>query len=111
MGKTKRELFKDFRRFHRNNPEIYKYFKRFSFEVINKGRTNFSVSMIIERIRWETFIKTSDVDFKISNNHRAYYSRLFMAEFPRYRGFFRTTKICDKLDKWINKLNNRNKER
>jgi hypothetical protein len=38
-------------------------------------------------------IETADEDFKINNNHRAYYARLWMREHPQYDGFFRTRRV------------------
>jgi hypothetical protein len=41
-------------------------------------------------LRWETAIDTrSDDGFKINNNFRAFYSRLFEEDFPQHRGRFR----------------------
>ena len=43
-----------------------------------------------ERLRWYTEIETNDPDFKLNNNHKAYYSRMYMDDFPEAKGFFRT---------------------
>ncbi len=75
---------------HKNNPHVYELFKRFTNEAIARGHVNLSAWLIINRIRWETSIITKGEDFKISNDFIAYYSRLFMHEFPQYKGFFRT---------------------
>lgn len=73
------------------NPGIYYLFKRFANELINAGRKKLSASLIIERIRWEVNISTNSNDqFKVSNNHTAFYARKFMEEFPQYGEIFRT---------------------
>lgn len=77
--------------YHRENPAVYVLFKRFSFEAIEKGRKHFSAEAVINRIRWETLISGND-DFKINNNYKAFYSRLFMKDFPQYSGFFELRK-------------------
>ena len=82
-------LKKKFQKFHMENPHVYELFKKFTFQVIDRPRQHYSVSIIIERIRWETDIETNDKKFKISNNHRAYYGRLFEKDFPEHLGFFR----------------------
>jgi hypothetical protein len=74
---------------HKENPHVYELFKRFTHEAISRGHRNLSAWLIINRIRWETSIVTTGQDFKISNDFIAYYSRLFMHEFPQYKGFFR----------------------
>ena len=50
--------------------------------------------MIINRVRWETNIMTTDKDYKINNNYKPFYSRMFMSEHPEYENFFhkRTSK-------------------
>ena len=79
--------------FHAKNPKVYELFDRFTRYAIGRGRKNFSVSIIVERIRWETTIETTDGDFKINNNYRAYYARLWMRDNPLYAGFFRTREL------------------
>jgi hypothetical protein len=75
---------------HKQNPHVYELFKRFTMQAIDRGHKNLSAWLIINRIRWETSIETKGEDFKISNDFIAYYSRLFMHQYPQYQGFFRT---------------------
>lgn len=85
-------LFDDEPRFweyHRANPQVYELFKRFTFEKINRGAQHLGASAVAERIRWETSLNTEGDEFKINNNYRAYYARLFMRDFPEHEGFFR----------------------
>jgi hypothetical protein len=79
--------------FHQENPEIYDLFKRFTFEAINSGKEKYSAWGIIHRIRWHTDMETTGSEYKISNNNIAYYSRLFMEDYPRFEGFFQTKKM------------------
>lgn len=74
---------------HKQNPHVYELFKQFTLRAINRGHKNLSAWLIVNRIRWETSIETTGVDFKISNDYIAFYARLFMAEHPQYDGFFR----------------------
>ena len=77
--------------FHKENPKVWEYFVRFTFEVIHRGFKNYSVNGIFERIRWET--DQADVDgkstFKLNNNYRAFFARWFMDVYPEHSGFFR----------------------
>lgn len=76
--------------FHTQNPHVYELFKQFTFQVIDAGFENYSVNAIFERIRWHTDIETRGSSFKLNNNHRAYYARLFHHDHPEHDGFFRT---------------------
>lgn len=77
--------------FHKENPHVYDLVERFTLDVINKGYNNYSINSVFERIRWHTDIETKcEREFKLSNNHRAYYARYFMHLHPQYNGFFRT---------------------
>lgn len=89
-----------FMRFHNANPAIYELVKRFTLELIHNRHKNGSISMVIERVRWETKVKTSDPpqEFKVSNEYRAHYARLFMRDFPQYKGFFRTRQMAGEVE-------------
>lgn len=78
---TKRDKFNEF---HRDNPGVYKLFKKFAFQLIEAGCKRLGSKQIIERIRFETAIKTQGDDFKINNNHTCFYSREFCKEFPEH---------------------------
>lgn len=86
----KNNLHAKFMQYHRDNPKVYELFKKYTFKAIRAGYSRLSADLIMHRVRWETNIVTKDdINFKISNNHIAYYSRLFMGEYPLYKGFFR----------------------
>ena len=50
--------------FHHDNPTIYELFKRFTFEVIERGHDKYSSKAIFERIRWHTDIETNGDELK-----------------------------------------------
>lgn len=77
-------------RFDRENPHVYELLKRFAKQVKDRGRARFGIAAIYERVRWEVAIETNDGEFKLSNNHRAYYSRKLMAQYPDLEGLFQT---------------------
>jgi hypothetical protein len=62
-------------------------------QKIRQGHRHLGALTVLHRIRWETGTATTDPDFKINNNHAAYYARLFMADHPTHRGFFRTRRV------------------
>lgn len=77
--------------FHHNNPHILQLFLRYAREAKRAGRSHYGAKAIFERIRWHVMVETeSDDDFKLCNNHTAYYARLAMQTDPSLRGFFRT---------------------
>lgn len=83
-----------FNQYHRDNPQVYELFKRFTFMAIKRGHNRLSAWMIANRIRWETSIETFSVDeYKISNDYIALYARMFMQDHPQYNGFFKTKEM------------------
>ena len=76
--------------FHQDNPDVYHLIKHYTYEVIRTGKKRYAISAIIERVRWHTEIETKGDGYKINNNWRPFYARLFMAEHPQYEGFFET---------------------
>lgn len=75
-----------------SRPEFYELLDRFS-KLAASRREHFSINAIFERIRWETSIERGDESFKVNNNHRAYYARLWMRRNPQHNGFFRTREL------------------
>lgn len=76
--------------FHKENPEVWDLFCKFTFEMKDKGFNNYSSNAIFERIRWEKDMGGDGVtQFKLNNNYRAFYARAFMKKYPEYAGFFR----------------------
>ena len=81
--------------YHKQNPHVYALVERFTFDVINRRFKNYSINSIFERIRWHTDIETFGDQFKLNNDHRAYYARFFMHNHPQYNGFFRTKETLE----------------
>jgi len=87
-----------FRIFHETNPEVYELFKKFTFQAMSRGHKHLSAEMIINRIRWETKVVTTDKDYKINNDYKPFYSRLFIVEHPQHKDFFRLRQsVADNL--------------
>jgi hypothetical protein len=89
-GKTIQESFEEF---HLKNPIVYEHFKELAFRAIGKGKNKISFKMIMNVIRWDIFIKTSDepmnlkemVKFKINDAYGSRYARLFVSDFPEHK--------------------------
>ena len=82
-----------FNKFNSKNPHIYKSFEEQAFRAIKKGRTKISSDLIINYIRWEQFIESSDEHFKINNSYSAYIARFFIQQNPEYKDLFNFRKL------------------
>ena len=100
MSLEQTRLEKNFMKFHSENPHVYELFKKYTNAAIATGRGNYSAYAIFERIRWHQDIETrDDLGFKLNNNHRPYYARLFAAQYPKKSGFFRTRQLLSQRPK------------
>jgi len=92
------EMYKQVAEFHKEHPEVWDLFKKFTFEKIKQGFKNYGARNIIERIRWETDKPNEQGvgTFKINNNYHPFYARRFMRKFPEHEGFFRTREQISK---------------
>ena len=84
-----RELKERFDKYHSENPHIYSQFRYYTLKAIESGYKNFGSQMIMERIRWQTGVVSKNSEFKINNDYAAFYSRMFMLEYPSYSNYFR----------------------
>lgn len=79
----------EFELYHEENPHLFEVFEKYTFDVIAKGRKYFSAEMIINRIRWYSQVEANNDRFKINNDAKPYYARLFEHKHPQHKGFFR----------------------
>jgi hypothetical protein len=86
---------REFNEFNAANPEVWQHFERFTMEAIQAGHRKISHWLIINRIRWEVMITTTGGDYKISNDHIAFYARLFVKVHPQYRFIFNLKRMRD----------------
>ena len=93
-----RNLREKFEEYHKRNPEVYELFRKYTIRAIQSGYKHFGSQMIIEKIRWHSGVVKGDHDFKINNDFAAFYSRMFVLEYPSYADYFRTRKsVADEL--------------
>lgn len=79
---------KAFWEWHKANPHVWLYFEKYAMEAVARGRTRVSHWLIINRIRWEVSIETTGGEFKISNDHIAFYARMWRAKYPQHKDLF-----------------------
>lgn len=85
-----------FEKFHARYPEVYVLFERFTLEGIAHGMDRMGAGAVWERMRWETMVRSQKSDaeqYRLNNNYRAYYARLFMERHPEYPEIFATREI------------------
>lgn len=77
--------------FDKKHPEVWAQFQRIAMRYIRSGVTHYSADGIMHIVRYHTMAGDSSEarDFKINNNHVAYYARKFAREYPQHSGFFR----------------------
>jgi len=85
----KSPLEQAFEKFHAEHPEVMVLILQFARQAKAAGRQRFGIGMIWERMRWYTQIEHRECEFKLNNNHRAYYARKIMRDYPdEFAGFF-----------------------
>jgi hypothetical protein len=89
-GISIREGFEDF---HKANPHIFEAFADQVFQALKQGKKKVSAKMILNVIRWNQYLKTNDLSFKINDAYQAYYSRLFVQKYPQYSDVFDFRKL------------------
>lgn len=94
-GKTIREAFVVF---HKENPNLYKEFEKQALRAINAGKKKISAKMIINYIRWNVFIESTDENFKLNDAFGSYYSRLFVSIHPAHKDKFEFRKLRNEED-------------
>ena len=82
-----------FNKFHKENPHVYREFEKQAIKAINKGRTKISAKLLINWIRWNEFLKTSDQNFRINDAYQSYYARYFVEQHPEHRECFNFRKL------------------
>lgn len=79
---------------HRENPEIYELFCRFSLEAA-AVLPYFSAKEVYGRMRWFTLVEEKKSEYKLDDGWISHYARKFMRDYPQYNGFFRTRKVIN----------------
>ena len=87
-----KQLKGQFEEFHKEHPEVYKAFVKFTFDRISRGFKAYSAYAVIEQVRWHFARVGGDGmnEFKINNNFRPFYARKFMAEYDEHKFYFET---------------------
>ncbi len=88
MNYTTRTTRYEFDRFDKQNPKVYRKFKKYARKMYKNGRRRYSAWSIINAIRWEADFTTRGNKFKINNNFIAHFARKLVKEDKAFKGFF-----------------------
>jgi hypothetical protein len=89
-GKSIRDGFNEF---NKENPHVYAAFEEQAIKAIKKGRNKISSKLIINWIRWNEYLSSTDKSFKINDAYQSYYARHFVEKNPQYIDAFNFRKL------------------
>ena len=82
-----------FEKFNAENPQIYAAFEEQVLSAIQKGRKKISAKLVINWIRWNEFLDSTDKNFRINDAYQSYYARYFVEKYPQYENIFEFRKL------------------
>tara|TARA_R100000458_G_scaffold52597_1_gene54244 strand:+ start:6775 stop:7071 length:297 start_codon:yes stop_codon:yes gene_type:complete len=88
----------NFQRYFRDNPKVWYLFNKYANQVREKGFERYGVATVWERMRWYSDIDVSGDLFKLNNNYKAYYARLYMKHYHLDKFFELRTSLADDYD-------------
>lgn len=88
----------EFELYHRENPAVLERMIREAREWVQGGGTRLGIGMLVAHIRWIGQVEQWN-DFKINENHGAFYARLIQVECPELIGVFEMR--AAEADDWV----------
>jgi hypothetical protein len=85
---TAETLDERFERWLAVNPHILKAFIHFALELQQRGRKHIGAKFIIERMRWEYYLRSTEDDFKLNNSYTSRLARRAVQEKAELSGLF-----------------------
>lgn len=83
------KLWEGWKRYHKDNPEIWEWFVKFAFVKINRNRRNYSADAVMHAVRFDLDLHpVTAEEYKVSNYFVAFYARLFAQEYPEHASLF-----------------------
>lgn len=79
--------------FHKKNPHVFSAFEKQVLSAIERGRKKVSAKLIINWIRWNEYLRTSDDNFRINDAYQSYYARLFVEKYTKHKEVFEFRKL------------------
>lgn len=75
------------REWHVENPHVYEQFCHLADQLREVGQKT-SAWLVINQMRWLHYFETSGAEFKLPNDHIAFFARAYMASRPERSGLF-----------------------
>ena len=85
---VKDELSEAWWKFHITHPAVYDELVRLSRRLIDRGHKRLGLKMLWETLRYNTMLGDSTGEYRLTNNHTAFYARLLMEQEPDLAGIF-----------------------
>jgi len=84
-----------FQAFHAAHPEVYTRLRIYALELVNAGWEHFGISVVWERVRYETMLgaHAGEDSFKLNDHFRSRYARLLIDQEPRLAEVFTTRQL------------------
>lgn len=85
-----------FQAFHAAHPGVYKKLREFSFELIAAGWDHFGISVVWERVRYESMLghrPDEQQPWRLNDNFRSRYARLLIDQEPALAEVFRVRQL------------------
>jgi hypothetical protein len=80
-----------FELFHKRNPHVYNRLRQLALQLRRRGRMNYGIKALIEVLRWDYALRTTDDEpLKLNNAYATPYAYRLMEREPELVGFFRT---------------------
>jgi len=87
------EKLNKWRVWHKDNPHVWEMFCKLADKVRATGAKKTGAWLIIGRMRWDHFFETEGAEFKLPNDHIAFYARAYMASKPERSGLFKIKRM------------------
>jgi len=79
---------KPFFQFHSDHPEVYHTLVALTRQAVKSGRKHVGIRMVWEAMRWQRYLQTDEVPYKLNNNYHSQYARLIMESEPDLANVF-----------------------
>lgn len=81
------------------NMHVIEAFEKYALQLKRSGqREYYSIKAILERLRWDSMLEDSALDYKLNNNHVSCISRILMRLNPELDGMFKTRNQVKDID-------------
>lgn len=89
-------LDRAFDEFHKSNPSVYRKLVELARDLARRGHKRIGMKMLVEVLRWQHHLETTDVSgYKLNNNHASRYARLIMSTESDLAEIFEVRALAD----------------